>query len=135
MKKIFKSLSLLMLLVCPLLSGCKDLDTPKKYEVTFILNHDDYVINEGFAVIGDFCDWGKPGESLSDDAIILDWRDNGLYRGERVFDEPMVMEYKLVKFFYDMIYNIIDVVENIPNRILAIESEDVNIHLEWEKLE
>lgn len=135
MNKILKSFSLLLMLVCPLLSGCKDSDKPKKYEVTFILNHDDYVINEGFAVIGDFCDYGEVGESLSDDAIILDWKDNGLYRGERVFDEPTTLNYKLVKFANDMIFNRITEIENIPDRILVVESDDVNIHLEWEKLE
>lgn len=135
MNKILKTLSLTIMLISPLLTGCKNVDQPKKYEVTFTLNHDEFVINEGFAIIGDFCEYGEVGEGLSDEAIILNWVDNGLYRGEKTFNEPTTLNYKLVKFANDMIFNRITEIENIPDRILVVESDDVSIHLEWEKLE
>ena len=135
MKTLLKTLPLLLLTLCPL-AGCSSPETNStQSRVSFTLSREGVFVNIGFAIIGDFCGWGKVNEELSDEAIRLEWIDNGLYRGTKLFDKSKTIHYKLVEYGDDLLYDRIIEIENIPERVLTINSDDVSVVLRWEQLD
>ena len=131
MKKIFKILPLLLLSLFPLTS-CNSPETNEdKCEVKFTLDREGVFVNIGFAIIGDFCNWGKVNEELSEDAIILELIDNNLYKGSKYFEKSTTIHYKLVEYGNNLLDNRIIEIEDVPERILTVNSDSVNIVLNW----
>lgn len=135
MRKSLKILPLFFIPLTPLISGCSPESGTDKYRVKFVLSDDSVLVNIGFAIIGDFCNWGNVNEELSDDAIILECFDKGLYSGEKTFNTSITMNYKIVQYGNNILDNRIIEIENIPNRIIVVDSSDVTVNLRWESLD
>lgn len=134
MKKMYKTLPILLMSLCPLISGCSPEESGSQCEIRFTLSYEGTLVNIGFAVIGDFCNWGEVNEELSDDAVILEMVDKDLYRGSKYFDKSSTIHYKLVQYGNNILDNRIIEIENVPDRIITIESGYTTINLRWGEL-
>ena len=135
MKKLFKILPILLLPLCLFMSSCVSEADKDSYKIRFTFTCEGLHINIGYAIIGDFCNWGNVNDELSDDAVVLEFIDEGLYKGEKTFDKPTTINYKLVQYGDSILDNRIIEIEDVPNRTITVDSNDVSVSLRWGELD